>query len=237
MKQTRSQELPDVGLVIAAAGTGTRFGSPQDNKLLLTLRGMPVFLHTLTRFLTVIDPDNTVLVVRKDDEALFREALSRAGLPASLPLVHGADTRQDSVIAGLRALPPNLPLVAVQDAARPLTTIRTLLDCVESARTHGTGIAARPVTDTVKLADENHVVVKTLPRQNLWAAETPQVIAKTLLEKAYDYVTHSGKTVTDEAQAVEAYGRSARLVTVRTPNPKVTYAFDLRLVDALTGTP
>jgi 2-C-methyl-D-erythritol 4-phosphate cytidylyltransferase len=235
MALTSKDSLHDVGLVIAAAGASTRFGK-NANKLLLPLRGQPLFLHVLTRFLAVVPPANTVLVVPRHDETLFRQALEHAGVSHALRIAYGAETRQQSVIAGLHALPDELDIVAVQDAARPLTTVDALLACVEAARTHGTGIAARPLTDTVKVVDDHTFVTRTVPRDRLWATETPQAVNADLLRHAYAHVMEIGAGVTDEAQAVEEYGRPVKLVRIRTANPKVTYAPDIRLVEALLET-
>ena len=235
-KGAKTRFWPDAGLVLAAAGSGVRFGSG-TSKLFLPLQGKPVFLHALVRFLTVVPPEHVVLVVRPGGENAFRRVLRDAGIEGggAIRLVSGGETRQQSVIAGLEALPAEVAFVAVHDAARPLATSELLRRCLQSAREHGTGIAARPVTDTIKLVDGTGRVEKTLRRDRLWAAETPQVFAFPLLKAAYAAVENRGIAVTDDAQAVEEYGKAVRLVRADSPNPKITYAYDLVLVELLAG--
>ncbi|MFA5204837.1 MAG: 2-C-methyl-D-erythritol 4-phosphate cytidylyltransferase [Lentisphaeria bacterium] len=219
--------FPDLGLVVAAGGAGRRFGAGR-NKLLEVWRGRPVFIHCLAALLPLVPPGQAVLVVPAGQQAAFEAALAAAGLAAcGLRLVAGGAERQDSVLNGLRALPPAAGVVAVQDAARPLTPPALLAACAESARTRGSGVAARRVTDTIKVAGADGRVVATPDRAALWAAETPQVFRRVLLERALAAAHTAGRRVTDDAQAVEALGEAVFLVGHADPNPKITFAHDL----------
>ncbi|MEI8079663.1 MAG: 2-C-methyl-D-erythritol 4-phosphate cytidylyltransferase [bacterium] len=218
--------FPELGLVVAAGGAGRRFGAGR-NKLLDPWRGRPVFMHCLLELLPLVPPGHVVLVVPAAAAPLFRDALDVAALSARVRLVTGGDERQDSVWNGVRALPPAATVVAVQDAARPQTTAALLVACAESARRCGSGVAARRVTDTIKVAAVDGRVLQTPARTTLWAAETPQVFRRDLLERALAAARAGGWRVTDDAQAVEALDEPVFLVENTAPNPKITFAHDL----------
>ncbi len=217
---------PDTGLVVAAAGRGRRFGE-QCNKLLVELDGVPVFCHCLRNLLPALLPENVVAVVPAELEPAFRREMARFGLPPEVRTVPGGDTRSQSVANGLAALPGTVEIAAIQDAARPYTPLGLLVRCIESARTRGSGVAARRVTDTIKIADSRGRVMDTPDRATLWAAETPQVFRRELIEAAYRRLSTGGVSVTDDARAVELMGEPVYLVEHHAPNPKITFPHDL----------
>jgi len=219
----------DAGLVVAAGGGSGRFG--QTNKLLEDLGDEPVFVHCLRRLTTVVPVERTVLVVPAEEQDAFAEALLRAGL--DVQLVPGGPSRPESVLAGLRALPPEVTLAAVQDAARPFTTSELLQRCLDSTRAHGSGVAAHAVVDTIKTVDEQDFVLTTPNRAQLRATETPQVFPRADLDEAYGFCLSQGIYPSDEAQAIEALNKPVRLVVHDQPNPKLTYASDLPLFSYL----
>ncbi|MFA4943632.1 MAG: IspD/TarI family cytidylyltransferase [Lentisphaeria bacterium] len=226
------RQLPDFGLVLAGGGSGSRFGAA-GNKLLLEWRGLAVFCHPLRTFLPFLAPAHVVVTAPPALLAEFRAALAAAGLPVAIRVLPGGVTRLDSVAAGVAALPPAVRHVAVQDGARPLTSAELFLACAESARRHGSGVAARPVTDTIKVADAAGLVLATPDRASLWAAETPQVFRRDWLEDGLRSARARGVAATDDAQAVELAGHPVRLVRATAANPKITWPDDLeRLLPA-----
>lgn len=221
--------FPEAGLVVAAGGGSRRFG--ERNKLLELLGDVPVFVHCLRRLGSVIPPERTVLVVPQAERDTFAAVLESQGLP--IRLVAGGDSRPASVLAGLRALPVEVTLAAVQDAARPFTTAELLEQCLLSARTHGSGVAARTITDTVKTVDEQEFVLTTPDRATLRATETPQVFPRAKLIAAYRSCIEQGILPSDEAQACESLGQPVHLVVHDAANPKLTYTSDLPLFSYL----
>ncbi|MBR0459894.1 MAG: 2-C-methyl-D-erythritol 4-phosphate cytidylyltransferase [Victivallales bacterium] len=218
---------PDTGLVIAAGGFAMRFGS---NKLFAELALRPVFLHSLARLAPYVA--QTVLVVPVTAHNEFVQHLQMAGL-TNVTIVDGGPIRQASVLAGVKALRPEITLVAIQDAARPLTPVDLLQRCLESARQFGSGIAAHQVTDTIKVVSAEGIILSTPDRNTLWAAETPQCFRKDWLLEAYETCQQQNIVVTDDAQAVQLLGHSTRIVPSQTPNLKITYQDDLKLANAL----
>jgi 2-C-methyl-D-erythritol 4-phosphate cytidylyltransferase len=145
----------------------------------------------------------------------------------------GGERRQDSVRAGLGALPP-CDLVVVHDAARPLITTDLIRRGVEVATATGAAaIAAMPVKDTIKRVDDGGRVVETPPRERLWAAQTPQVAHRAALERAFALADRRGLTVTDEAALLEAAGEPVSVFAGSYHNLKITTPEDLAIAAAL----
>ncbi len=217
------------GVIFAAGGRSSRFG---DNKLFAPLDGMPLFCHCIRRFAQWLPLQNCILVVPKGETETFRRCLEQWQLDA-LPLTTGGDSRFASVKAGLAALPKTVSLVAVQDTARPLTSLELLQRCLASADQCGSGIAAHHVVDTIKVASPQGLVQETPDRRLLWATETPQAFRRSWLEAGYNAAGSGADTLTDDAQVVQMAGYPVQLVENRAPNLKVTYPQDLALAQAL----
>jgi 2-C-methyl-D-erythritol 4-phosphate cytidylyltransferase len=216
----------ELGLIVAAAGASNRFGNGR-NKLLETLDGKPVICHCLHNFLPLLNPANIIVLVPDGMQKTFRQIFDANAVPREVTIAAGGKIRQQSVYNGIRQLPDSVEIVAIQDGARPYSTAKILAACVKSARQHGSGIAARPVTDTIKIAAPDGKVISTPDRRQLWAAETPQVFQRRLIEHAYKKLIAEGHEVTDDAQAAELAGANVYLVTSTTRNSKITFAEDL----------
>jgi 2-C-methyl-D-erythritol 4-phosphate cytidylyltransferase len=173
-------------------------------------------------------------------EALARLAEWAPGLAAvpklGAPVAGGAE-RQDSVRAGLAALPPEVEWVAVHDAARPWVRPDDVSRVIRAARETGAAILAVPCADTVKRVKEGRVI-ETPPRNELWAAQTPQVFRRDWLEEAHAKAAAEGARGTDDASLVEALGLPVAVVPGDPSNRKVTTREDLAFLEAAAaGTP
>jgi 2-C-methyl-D-erythritol 4-phosphate cytidylyltransferase len=152
-----------------------------------------------------------------------------------LVVVPGGAERADSVAAGLRALDPECTVVLVHDAARPFVG-RPVIDAVIAHARAGEGaVAAVRVSDTLKqaAAEDPTRVARTVPRDGLWRAQTPQGFPRAVLERAY--AAARGEGATDDAALVERTGVSVRLVPDSPRNMKVTTPEDLALAELLAG--
>ena len=218
--------MSGLGLIVAAGGLSSRFGG---NKLFERVNGRPVFIVCLEHLLPAVGIENTVLVVPAAMRGEYHSILEEFSL-GSLCLANGGDDRAASVRSGLVALPSSLDYVAIQDAARPLTTAELLCRCHEAAMEFGAAIAAHRVTDTIKVADGDGFAVATPDRSTLWAAETPQAFRRSLLEDAYRHCAEQGIAVTDDAQAVQLLGHRVKLVENSELNIKITYRHDLNVL-------
>jgi len=149
-------------------------------------------------------------------------------------LAHTIDAfeRTESVRAGLEGVETDSKFIAVHDAARPLVTPEQIERVFALAREHGAAALAAPITDTLKRAAENHFVTGGVPRENLYAMQTPQIFARELLERAYAGVAANKLSITDEVSAVEHLGEKVVLVPNDEWNIKITYPRDLLLAQS-----
>jgi 2-C-methyl-D-erythritol 4-phosphate cytidylyltransferase len=219
-----------VTAIVLAAGRSTRMGG-RENKQFIQLLGRPLIEYSLAAFQQcgVVD---AIVLVRRADHAALAERIGRS-FNKIIAFADGGVERQNSVWNGLAQCPAATAIVAVHDGARPLVTPALIETTIRSAQTHGTGIAAAKIVDTIKEATEDRVVVRTVDRSRLWAVQTPQTVRFDLLRRAYAAVLEQGVIVTDEAAAVERTAHPVRLVETPFPNLKITAPGDLSVAEAL----
>ena len=219
--------------IVLAAGRSSRMGGG-TNKQFLELLGRPLVSFSLAAFEQCRQVDAIVVVRRPDYAGVIEQIDQDAGCTKVVAFVDGGVERQNSVWNGMERCPAGTEIVAVHDGARPLVTPELIEATIESARTHGTGIAATKVVDTIKEADADRVVLRTVDRTKLWAMQTPQTVRYELLREAYGKVlAQPGLVVTDEGAAVEGLGHRVHLVDTPFLNLKVTTPGDLATVEAL----
>jgi 2-C-methyl-D-erythritol 4-phosphate cytidylyltransferase len=220
----------DVGVVVVAAGRGTRLGGATP-KQYVPIGGVPMVLRSLRPFTAHPDVARVVLVLPPED-ATAPPAFLTGLIGAGLLVVAGGAERAQSVAAGLAALGPECTIVLVHDAARPFVA-RPVIDAVIAHARAGQGaVAALPLSDTLKQADGTSVL-RTVPRENLWRAQTPQGFPRAVLERAH--AESGGGTATDDAALVERLGVPIHLVPDSPRNLKVTSADDLALAQLLAA--
>jgi 2-C-methyl-D-erythritol 4-phosphate cytidylyltransferase len=216
------------GAIIVAAGRSTRMGG--IDKIVAPLAGRPLLLHALAVFAENATVERIVVVAASERLAEIEALIAVLYLTAGrVRVVAGGARRQDSVLAGLAVL-DGCDLVAVHDAARPLLTAAIVAEGLQLAERHGAAVAAWPVADTLKQADAAGRVLRTVPRDGLWAIQTPQTFRRDLLVAAH---AATSDDVTDDAMLVEAYGQPVQLYRGSPHNFKVTTAEDLALAEAL----
>lgn len=213
--------------VIVAAGSSRRAGF---DKLAALLDGEPVLRRSVDAFVAAGAASVVVVCpVSRWEET----GLAGADFPVPVIRVDGGAERQDSVAAGLAALPAGTRMVAVHDGARPLITPGGICACLAAAEKHGAAACAHPVVDTLKRADADaRVLPEVVSRENLWGMETPQIFRLDLLLHAYAHVREQGLVVTDEVSAVEAVGVATKLVPGGA-NLKITLPGDLELAELI----
>lgn len=213
--------------IIVAAGSSRRAGF---DKLAAPLAGVPVLCRSVQAF-AAAGAECVVLVCPQDRWDALRPWEHAGAVPVIR--VDGGARRQDSVSAGLAALPAAAQWVAVHDAARPLITPAGIRACLAAAQQGGAAACAHPVVDTLKRADAAaHTLPEPVSRENLWGMETPQIFRADLLARAYDQVAAQGAEITDEVSAMELLGVPTTLVQVG-PNMKITLPGDLELAELL----
>ncbi len=218
--------------IIVAAGKGTRMGANVD-KLWLEVAGQPVIAHTWKRFDEAACIDEIILVVREGMQIHFTELADKCGFKKTYRLVGGGAERQDSVWNGLLAVSPQIEIVAIQDAARPCSTLKLIADTIAAARKTGAAVAAMPVTDTIKETTDGQLISRTVDRSKLWAVQTPQTFRVEVIRRAITMAREKKLQLTDDTAACELIGQPVQLVQSTAPNPKVTVPADLPFIAAL----
>lgn len=215
-----------VGVVVPAAGLGQRMGGLR--KPFLDLAGEPILAHALRPFLAERRVAAVVVVLAPDD-AVDPPAWIEE-LDPRVEVVPGGRTRGESVARGIEALPDDVHVIAVHDAARPLVLPDVIRRCVDTAAYGVAAVAGCPAVDTMKVVDEGAYVRSSPDRSTLWHAHTPQVFPSELLRRAY---AAGDGGATDDASLVERFGGRIRMVDDGDSNPKVTRPSDLPVAEAI----
>lgn len=225
-------ERNDVALVIVAGGQGQRLGAGLP-KAFVSLAGMPIIIRTLRACAQVgVFRGATVAVPRERVEMFDNLAAAHAPWPFPVRGIAGGADRQESVAHCLDALASNAEIVVVHDGVRPFASSALFNSCVESARVHGTGVAAVRVPDTLKRTEDGRVV-GTANRERLWMAQTPQAFRLSLLRDAHRRALETGYRGTDDAALVEWGGGQVVVVAGEPENIKITEPGDLRHAERL----
>ena len=218
--------------ILVAAGRGTRMG-PNVDKLFLEVSGRPVVAHTWQKFNDAAGIDEIILVVRDGMQPHFAELARLHGFTKPHRFVPGGAERQDSVWNGLAALSPACEIVAIQDAARPCTSIDLIAATIKAAEATGAAVAAQRVTDTIKASDDGKTIARTVDRSNLWSVQTPQTFRLEVIRRALTVARDRNLKLTDDTAACELIGQPVELVPSHAPNPKVTVPADLPFIESL----
>jgi 2-C-methyl-D-erythritol 4-phosphate cytidylyltransferase len=223
--------MAKVSVIVPAAGAGRRFGGKR-NKIFERIKDQPVFIRTLEAFATRGDVVQVQLVVSADDMEELRSRFGGALGFMGVKVVAGGATRSQSVRNALATVTAEADLVAVHDAVRPCVSQLWIDAVVAEAQKTGAAILAYPVHGTLKRVSAGGIVDATLPREELWEAQTPQVFRRDLLAAAYA----SGKDATDDAHLVEQLGHGVSVVRGDPRNIKITTPADLAFAAAVIDT-
>ncbi len=224
---------PDVGVVIVAAGTGSRAGSA-ELKQFRWVAGKPMLLHSLQAFQERSDVAMVVCVLPREYVGdpppwIFQCDTGR------LLLSVGGRERRDSVENGLEDLPEECGIVLVHDAARPFVTARAIDDVIAAARAGHAAVPVLPVSDTLKRMSADGCVAETMSRDSVVAAQTPQGFPRKLIEDVYRRT--AGRPATDDASLCEMLGIPVRTVAGDARAMKITTDPDFAVAEALSILP
>ncbi len=225
--------MPKVSVIIPAAGAGKRFGG-NVKKPFAQLDGRPVFIRALELFVNRADVCQLILTVAPEDYEVVKGKYAANLMFMNVKLVEGGAERYDSVRKALPHVDPSADLICVHDAVRPCV-LEDWIDAVfAKAAEHGAAILAAPLTGTIKRV-RKHAVVETVPREQLYEAQTPQVFARELLIEAYQQLDDADAP-TDDAQVVERAGHKVQIVETDRRNLKITTGPDMTLAAAILKT-
>ncbi len=218
--------------IIAAAGQGTRMGGKRA-KQFLELAGIPIIIHTLQAFETCEAIQEIILVLPEAEVRDFSVVVRPYKLGKVRAIVPGGVTRASSVLQGLLAVEANDDdIVVVHDGSRPLVTAAEIERTVRAAELSGAAILVAPLVDTVKEVRDG-AVTRTVPRDQLRRALTPQCFRQQILRQAYEQVDELDPSLTDESALVERLGVAVTVVEGSSRNIKVTGPEDLLMAEAL----
>ncbi|XP_066313076.1 2-C-methyl-D-erythritol 4-phosphate cytidylyltransferase, chloroplastic-like isoform X2 [Miscanthus floridulus] len=197
-------------------------------KQYLPLLGLPIALHSLKTFCQLKEVKEVVVVCDPDYSDLFEGSIADQQIP--LKFARPGKERQDSVFNGLQEIDGDSELVCVHDSARPLVSSE---DVLEDAAVHGAAVLGVPVKATIKEANSDSFVVKTLDRKTLWEMQTPQVMKPNLLRDGFELVKRDSLEVTDDVSIVEYLKHPVYITEGSYTNIKVTTPDDLLLAERL----
>ena len=216
-----------VSAIIPAAGLGNRFGEAKQFKL---LAGTPLFIHSIKAFLNSSKIHEIVVVVPKDKQDSIYKAIMSISGDKRITITSGGERRQDSVKNGVLVSDATSDLICIHDAARPFITETLIRDSINSCKLFDGAVIAIPSVDTVKYS-ENNILMKTIDRNSIWLAQTPQVFWKDKLLKAYDGMDES-IVITDEASIMEKMGNKICLIPGDIKNNKITTFEDWKYAES-----
>jgi 2-C-methyl-D-erythritol 4-phosphate cytidylyltransferase len=223
--------MPQVAVIIPAAGAGKRFGGDVKKPFAL-IDSRPIFIRSIELFINRPDVVQTILTVAPEDYDVVREKYAANIMIMGLKLVKGGNERFESVRLALAHLAPEADLVCIHDAVRPCVLESWIDQVFAEAGKSGAAILAAPLAGTIKRVADSGVIDATVPRTGLYEAQTPQVFRKDVLLAAYADLPADFQP-TDDAQVVERTGHGVTIVTSDHRNLKITTPGDMTLAAAL----
>lgn len=224
------QKQIQASAVVVAAGSAVRMEG--RDKILYPLGGVPVIVHSL-RLMEESELVQEIIVVTRQDAIMEVARLCQEyGLSKVGKILPGGESRTESVMIGLKETESKADVVAIHDGARPLLPRSVLEETIQRAAVSGAAAPAIPVKDTIKMAKWG-IVKETLPREVLFAVQTPQVFEPSLIKGALAKAMQDGVSLTDDCSAVERLGFSVLLTEGSDENIKLTTPGDLWLAEAI----
>ncbi|KAK9213712.1 hypothetical protein WN944_005697 [Citrus x changshan-huyou] len=219
-----------VSVILLAGGKGKRMGANMP-KQYLPLLGQPIALYSFYTFSRMVEVKEIVVVCDPSYSDIFEETKEKINvdLKFSLP----GKERQDSVYSGLQEVDFNSELVCIHDSARPLVLSKDVQKVLMDALRVGAAVLGVPAKATIKEANSESFVVRTLDRKTLWEMQTPQVIKPDLLKKGFELVNREGLEVTDDVSIVEHLKHPVYITEGSYTNIKVTTPDDLLIAERI----
>ena len=231
VQKVQDKTLPRCAVIVPAAGSSRRMGG--GNKLMMDLCGIPVLQRTLMAIDSAELADEIIVAAKEEDMLEIADLCHKAGLRKPIRVVQGGESRTASVLAAAMECRPDTELIAVHDGARPLVRPQQIDDLIRLGAKTNAVAPALPVTDTIKVADDEGKVVSTPDRNTLYAVQTPQVFQANILRAALQSALNDGVTATDDCAAVERLGKEVYLTPGDPENIKITTPFDLIIGEAI----
>lgn len=222
-----------VTAVISAGGVGNRFG---DNtpKQFLELGGKPIIIRTLEIFEGIDEIENIVVAVNSEWFSKLNELIKEYNITKVKEVVIGGKTRQASVYNAIRTnTAKESETILIHDAVRPLVSRELILKLIEEVEEYGAVIPTIKVKDTIKSVTKGGNAIKTLERDSLYAAQTPQIFWTDILSASFDNAMKNKSEVSDDSALVELSGYKVRILDGEETNIKITTQLDLKFAEII----
>jgi len=217
--------------IVPAAGSGKRLGS-RTKKPFVLLGGKPLVTYALKALDSCKYIDGIIVAAERSCVGRFRRLVRESGFKKVIAVVAGGSTRSGSVRKCLKRVPPSYDTVLIHDGARPFVDDKTVKESIGFARRYGACVVAIPENDTVKFSDGRRLFVsKTLERNRVFRAQTPQAFRRDVIDKAY--ASGDFSHATDDASLAESIGARVRILYGSNRNIKVTTKEDLKFAEVL----
>lgn len=212
--------------IIVAGGKGLRMGS-EIPKQFLEINGLPILFHTVQLFNSVEKIDEIIIVVPEKLKEFCTQKIKNLNIEKQCKIVSGGFERQDSVRNGLASISSESLKVIVHDAVRPFAKKDEILSIINELDLFDGAILGLPVVETIKKTDSSSVVTGTIPRDNIFLAQTPQGFKVSVLKKVHEWALEDGLVATDDSALLENFGFQVKILEGRRENIKITTPADL----------
>lgn len=226
--QTVSVSDSAIPVIIVAAGNSSRMGG--INKQLLKICGVPVIARTLKAFENS-EYVSKIILVTKEDMILDMQGIAESyGITKLTDIVSGGDTRQKSVLCGIKRLSKEEKAVLIHDGARPFVSLEIIKNCVLAMKEYDGCVTAIPAVDTVKKVNGDGTVERTVDRKYIYLAQTPQGVR---VEKYLEALSSNEEIFTDDASVLESIGVKVKTVLGDSKNIKITSKSDIVIAEGI----
>lgn len=219
--------MASYAVILPAAGQSSRFHDRHYKKPFIALGERAVWLHAADKFLNHADVKQFLLIISPEDREDFHMKFGANVAIMGIDVVEGGAERSDSVRNALAQVRDEIEFVAVHDAARPCIATEWIDAVFAAAKETGAAILGVPISSTLKRVAADGTIEATVPRTNIWEAQTPQVFRRDWLVEAYSQTGQ--EPATDDAELVQRLGYAVKVVPGSPINLKITTKDDLRL--------
>lgn len=216
--------------IVPAAGIGSRMGSDKK-KQFLSIKNIPIIVHTLSRLSECDMIDEIIVVTGREDTESLKALIKEYNIAKISEVTEGGATRQESVYNGVEKAKGDY--VLIHDGVRPLVSETEIKEAILAGIKYKASATGIPLSDTIKLSDENGFSLKTLPRENIIRIQTPQVLSKELYKKAWEYAKENNIETTDDISLAELLGVKPKITPGSIKNIKITRPEDIEIAEKL----
>lgn len=229
----KKKNRPFVSAIIVAAGNASRMDGV--DKQFVEIGGTPVIIRSILAFEHSGLVDEMIVVTKKESIPELNHQVRNYAANKVRYIVAGGGTRQESVFNGVSCVHEDCKYIAIHDGARPLVLTGAIDACIGDAVQYGAALLGVRVKDTIKAVDEQRFITKTIDREKLFLAQTPQIFELGLYKQAMSQAAQAQLSYTDDCQLIEAAGHKVHVSPGHYSNIKITTPDDLFFAEALLG--